>query len=57
MFGTLKEVIETGANDVYAVEREGRKDLLLPAIPECILDVQPEQGFMTVYVMPGLEDL
>ena len=55
--GTLKEVIETGANDVYAVEREGRKDLLLPAIPECILDVQPEQGFMTVYVMPGLEDL
>ena len=55
--GTLKEVIETGANDVYAVEREGRKDLLLPAIPECILDIQPEQGFMTVYVMPGLEDL
>ena len=55
--GTLKEVIETGANDVYAVEREGRKDLLLPAIPECIVDVQPEQGFMTVYVMPGLEDL
>lgn len=55
--GILREVIETGANDVYAVEREGQKDLLLPAIPDCILDVRPEEGFMTVYVMPGLEDL
>lgn len=55
--GTLKEVIETGANDVYAVAREGKKDLLLPAIPECILQVDPEEGYMIVYVMPGLEDL
>lgn len=55
--GTLREVIETGANDVYAVARKGEKDLLLPAIDDCILEVQPEEGFMTVYIMPGLEDL
>ena len=55
--GTLREVIRTGANDVYAVAREGMKDLLLPAISDCILDVQPEEGFITVYIMPGLEDL
>ncbi|MDO5475790.1 MAG: ribosome maturation factor RimM [Eubacteriales bacterium] len=55
--GTLREVIETGANDVYAVAREGQKDLLLPAIDDCILDVQPEKGYMTVWLMPGLEDL
>ena len=55
--GTLKEVLETGANDVYVVRREGRKDLLLPAISQCILDFQPEQGFVTVHVMEGLEDL
>lgn len=55
--GTLREVIETGANDVYAVAREGQKDLLLPAIDDCILDIQPEEGVMTVYLMPGLEDL
>ena len=55
--GTLKEVLETGANDVYVVGREGQKDLLLPAISQCILDVQPEQGFVTVHVMEGLEDL
>ena len=55
--GTLREVIETGANDVYAVARPGQKDLLLPAIEDCILDVRPEEGFMTVWIMPGLEDL
>ena len=55
--GTLFEVLETGANDVYVVKREGMKNLLLPAISQCILDVQPEQGFMTVHIMEGLEDL
>ena len=55
--GKLREVIETGANDVYAVARDGKKDLLLPAIPECILEVDPAGGYMTVHVMPGLEDL
>ena len=54
---TLKEVLETGANDVYVVGREGQKDLLLPAISQCILDVQPEEGFITVHIMEGLEDL
>lgn len=55
--GTLKEVLETGANDVYVVGREGQKDLLLPAISQCILDVQPEEGFITVHILEGLEDL
>ena len=55
--GTLKEVLETGAIDVYVVGREGQKDLLLPAISQCILDVQPEEGFITVHIMEGLEDL
>ena len=55
--GRLKDVLETGANDVYVVAREGGKDLLLPAISECILDVEPEEGFLTVHVMDGLEDL
>jgi 16S rRNA processing protein RimM len=55
--GTFRDVIETGANDVYAVARPGQKDLLLPAIDDCILEVRPEEGYMTVYIMPGLEDL
>lgn len=53
-FGVLKDVMETGANDVYVVEtREGR-EVLLPAIGECIRHVDVEGGIMTVHLMKGL---
>lgn len=55
--GVVRDVLETGANDVYAVKREGMKDLLIPAIPECILDIDLEEGRMTVRLMDGLLDL
>lgn len=55
--GKVKDVLETGANDVYIVERDGEKDLLLPAIKECILSVDIEENIMTVHVMDGLLDL
>lgn len=55
--GTLKDVLETGANDVYIVARPGGKELLLPAIGDCILDVDLEAGRMTVHIMDGLLDL
>jgi len=54
-FGTLKDVMETGANDVYIVERPDGKEVLLPAIHDCILDVDPEEGRMTVHLMKGLD--
>ena len=37
--GTVKDVIETGANDVYEVEMADGRSLLLPAIKQCILNV------------------
>src|SRR5699024_2785200 len=49
--GTMKDVMFTGANDVYVVERENGKELLLPAIKDCILDVDLENGVMTVHVL------
>lgn len=52
--GILKNVLETGANDVYVVEMEDKKELLLPAIKECILDIDMEQAVMKVHVMDGL---
>lgn len=52
--GVLKDVIETGANDVYVVERENKKDLLLPAIKQCIRKVDVEAGEMEVHLMEGL---
>ena len=53
-FGTLRDVMETGANDVYVVETLQGKEVLLPAIGECILDVDVEAGVMTVHLMDGL---
>ena len=54
--GILKDVIETGANDVYVITLEDGKELLIPAIKECILDVDIENRKMTVHVMDGLRD-
>lgn len=53
-FGTLKDVMETGANDVYIVERKSGEEVLLPAIADCILDVDIENNVMTVHIMNGL---
>ena len=55
--GTVKDVIETGANDVYEVEMADGKSLLLPAIKQCILNVDVESGMMQVHVLEGLLDL
>ena len=54
--GTLTDVLQTGANDVYVVEQDGASQLLLPAIKDCIRDIDMEQMVMTVYLMPGLRD-
>jgi len=54
--GTLKDVIVTGANDVYEITLEDGRDLLLPAIKQCILDVDMEQRRMKVHILDGLID-
>jgi 16S rRNA processing protein rimM len=55
--GTVRDVIETGANDVYEVEMADGRSLLLPAIKQCILNVDVENGMMQVHVLEGLLDL
>ena len=55
--GTVKDVIETGANDVYEVEMADGRSLLLLAIKQCILNVDVENGMMQVHVLEGLLDL
>ena len=52
--GTLTDVLQTGANDVYVVETEEGKEVLLPAIPSCILKVSVEEARMTVHILEGL---
>ncbi len=56
-FGTLKDVLQTGANDVYIIEGKDGKEYLFPAIPQCILNVNLDEGVVTVHIMDGLLDL
>lgn len=52
--GILKDVIETGANDVYVIELSDGRELLLPAIKECVLSVDIEKGEMQIRLLDGL---
>lgn len=54
--GTIKDVMETGANDVYVIEMTDGRELLLPAIRQCILNVDIEAGVMQVHILDGLLD-
>jgi len=56
--GIISRIIETGANDVYVVQpTSAGKDLLIPAIKECILDVSLKEKKMTVHLLNGLREL
>ena len=54
--GLLTDIIKTGANDVYVVQKED-KELLIPAIPVCILHVDVPGKRMTVHLLPGLREV
>jgi len=53
-FGTLKDVMQTGANDVYIIESKEHGEVLVPAIKDCILDIDIEQKRMDIHLLDGL---
>ncbi len=55
--GSLYDVMETGANDVYEIHSDDGKKLLLPAIKQCVLDVDMEAHLMRIHILDGLLDL
>ncbi len=54
--GELKEVIRTGANDVYVIELKDGRELLLPAIADCVLNVDIQNREMKIHILDGLLD-
>ena len=52
--GVIKDIMETGANDVYVVDTDKYGEILLPAIHDCILDVDVENNIMEVHLLEGL---
>lgn len=54
--GVLTEVLQTGANDVYVVKMKDGREALIPAIKQCILNVDVEGGLIRVHILEGLLD-
>ena len=54
VLGNLTDVMQTGANDVYVIAKEGEEEFLIPAIKECVKNVDLENRMMTIFLMPGL---
>ena len=55
--GTLTDVMQTGANDVYVIEEEDtHRELLLPVIPACVLEVSLEKKQVLIHILKGLLD-
>ena len=50
----MKEVLQPGANDVYIVEDEAKKEILLPAIPDVIKKIDIANNKMIVKLLKGL---
>jgi 16S rRNA processing protein RimM len=47
--GTVTDLLETGANDVFVVSPAGGDpDLLLPNVPDVVLEIVPAEGRMVV---------
>lgn len=53
-FGTLDDVLQTGANDVYEINTQEHGIVLVPAIKECILNVDMKERVITIHLMDGL---
>ena len=55
--GTLTDVLTTGANDVYVIKGADGGELLVPAIHDCVQEVNVEEGYVVLHLLPGLRDL
>ncbi len=59
LLGTIDDIIETGANDVYSIKpvEDGAKAVLIPAIKQCILNVDVKNKKMIVRLLEGLREI
>lgn len=55
VYGTLTDVLRTGANDVYEITRDGKK-YLVPVIDEVVREINTEEGYVLLTPMKGIFD-
>lgn len=56
LLGELKDVIQTGSNDVYVVRDSESKEILIPALKSVVKEVSIEEGKISVILPKGLLD-
>jgi 16S rRNA processing protein RimM len=54
VLGTVTDILETGANDVYVVRPEHGKEILVPAIKDVVLAIEPAEGRMVIAPLAGM---
>lgn len=55
--GQVKDVLQTGANDVYVVGAKSGEEILIPVIPECVLELDFERKKVHVHMLDGLMEM
>jgi 16S rRNA processing protein RimM len=54
VLGEVTDILETGANDVYIVRNPSGREILVPAIKDVVLSIEPSTGRMLIAPMPGM---
>jgi len=54
--GIIRDVLQTGANDVFVVKDERNKEILIPHIKKCIINVDVKNKIMVVELLEGLRE-
>lgn len=54
--GMLTDVLQTAANDIYVLKKQGEPELLVPAIRECVKSVDLTAGTILLHLLPGLRE-
>lgn len=54
-YGKISDVSETGANDVWHIDKDG-KEYLIPAIPDVVIDTDVEKNRVLIRPMKGIFD-
>ena len=55
-FGKVKDIFNTGGNDIYVIQNKEGKEILIPGIPEVLKETNLEAKKIIVHLIKGLID-
>ncbi len=56
VYGTVTDIIKTGANDVYQITDENGKNFLIPVIDDVVISTDIEEGLIEIRPLKGIFD-